>query len=65
MIKMLLSSLSCYMMSTKRSRHLVSTSFDMTCDAYMGVCNDLLLRMYLPDMSSHELVYLLLERFLT
>ena len=36
------------MMSTKRSRHLVSTSFDMTCDAYMGVCNDHLLRIYLP-----------------
>lgn len=34
-----------------RSRHMVSTSFDMTCDAYVGVYNDILSRMYLLCMS--------------
>ena len=53
--------LSYYMLSTKRSMHLVSTNLYMTCDAYMGVCNDLLMRMYLPRTSSHDLVYFLLE----
>ena len=53
--------LSCYMMSTKRNRHLVSTSFYKTCDVYMGVCNDLLLRMCHPRTSFHDLVMFLLE----
>ena len=44
-----------------RSRHMVSTGSDMTCDAYVGVCNDLLLRMYLPCMSFVRLSLFFLE----